>query len=84
LAAENVAPNMQTTRLQVSGVRFSFDPSQPKGKRVVAGSVSVGGDPLSPSATYRLATKEYLADGKDGYGCLEVGLDRTGLSGLML
>lgn len=54
-------------------MRFSFDPSKPPGQRVVAGSVSVGGAPLSPGATYRLATKEYLADGKDGYNVLEVG-----------
>jgi 5'-nucleotidase len=51
--------------LQVSGLRFSFDPSRPKGQRVLC--VTVGGKPLSPTATYSLATFSFLAGGKDGY-----------------
>jgi 2',3'-cyclic-nucleotide 2'-phosphodiesterase (5'-nucleotidase family) len=51
--------------LQVSGLRFAFDPSRPKGERVLC--VMVGGKPLTPTATYTLATLSFLASGKDGY-----------------
>lgn len=58
-------PCCQAT-LQVSGVRFVFDPTLPPGQRVVEGSVSVGGAPLQPDRRYSLITKAYLAEGKDG------------------
>lgn len=51
--------------LQISGLRFAFDPSKPKGQRVLC--VTVGGKPLSPSAKYSLATPGFVASGKDGY-----------------
>ncbi len=51
--------------LQVSGLRFSFDPSRPRGQRILCASVE--GQPVSPSATYSLATLSFLASGKDGY-----------------
>lgn len=51
--------------LQVSGLRFAFDPSRPKGQRVLC--ITVGGKPLSSAATYSLATFSFLASGKDGY-----------------
>jgi hypothetical protein len=35
--------------------------------------VQVGGAPLEPGRGYRLATKAYLTEGKDGYDCLKVG-----------
>jgi 5'-nucleotidase len=57
--------------LQVSGISFSFDPSKPPGQRVVADHVKVGDQPLQLEVTYRLATKAYLAEGKDGYTMLE-------------
>ncbi len=51
--------------LQVSGLRFTFDVSRPKGQRVLC--ATVGGKPLSPTATYSVATLSFLAGGKDGY-----------------
>lgn len=100
--------------LQVSGIRLSFDPSLPPGRRVLPGSVTVGDAPLQPGGctlgapwlkalkgcrglqvaagwgpatehaqqpaavneglplcadkTYSLATKAYLAQGRDGEG----------------
>ncbi|KAF8064656.1 yfkN [Scenedesmus sp. PABB004] len=57
---------------QVSGVRFSYDPSRPPGARVLPGSVTVGSEraPLDPGARYALATKAFLAEGKDGFDVL--------------
>lgn len=61
-----LTPALPCTRPQVSGIRFSFDGSLPPGQRVVPGSVSVGGADLQPDALYSLATKAYLAEGRDG------------------
>jgi 5'-nucleotidase len=55
-------------------MRFTFDPARPPGQRVLAGSVTIGSEaaPLDLQQSYTLATKEYLAEGRDGYDCLEV------------
>lgn len=44
----------------ISGVTFKFDSNKPPHSRVVESS-------LDPSKTYTVATKAYLAQGKDGY-----------------
>jgi 5'-nucleotidase len=51
----------------ISGIRFAYDAAAPPGQRVVASSVLVCGAPLDRDRVYRLATKKYLAGGKDGY-----------------
>ncbi len=74
--------NHTPTPPQVSGIRFSFDPSQPPGRRIVPGSAHTTGPlgahgaprPLDPQRSYRVATKEYLAQGKDGYDVFAVGV----------
>jgi len=54
---------------QVSGMRFTFDPSHPPGRRIV--EVRVGSHPLEEDREYRLATADYLAcSGGDGYDML--------------
>ncbi len=50
---------------QVSGLVFTYDRAKPAGERVV--SVTVGGKPLDPAASYKLATNDYMAMGGDGY-----------------
>jgi 5'-nucleotidase len=54
---------------QVAGLRFTFDPSRPKGQRVL--QVTVGGQELREDATYTLTTLKFLAGGKDGYTMLK-------------
>ena len=49
----------------VSGMAYRFDASKPAGGRIV--SVTVGGAPLDPARTYRLATNNFLGRGGDGY-----------------
>ena len=51
----------------VSGVRFSFEPTQPPGARIDPASITVGGAALEAEKEYAVATKAYLAQGKDGY-----------------
>ena len=49
----------------VSGMTYVFDPKLPPGNRMIA--VQVGNQPLDPTATYTLATNDYLAAGGDNY-----------------
>ena len=52
----------------VSGMAYRFDASKPAGRRVAG--VTVGGAPLDPARTYRLATFGFLGRGGDGYAML--------------
>ena len=56
---------------QVAGMKVVADKSKPAGSRVV--SVEIGGKPLDPKATYKLATNDYMLDGGDGYTALKGG-----------
>ena len=60
-------PNLEGRFPQVSGIAFTFDPSQPSGSRISENSVTIGGDSLQRTKTYTLCTKGYIASGKDGY-----------------
>ena len=53
---------------QVSGMTFSYDPAKPAGHRVV--KAEIGGAPLDPARTYKVATNEYIFGGGDGYAAL--------------
>lgn len=67
-------PKLEGRFPQVGGISFAFDPSKPPGQRVDPAFVKVGDeyldvDPKSRKK-YRLCTKSYLANGKDGYDVL--------------
>ena len=57
----------------LSGVRFTFRSTSAPGSRVVRDSVTVNGAPLDMAKEYSVATKAYLAQGKDGYTCFVKG-----------
>lgn len=59
--------------VQVSGLVWAFDPDAPFGSRVT--SVTVGGAPLDPAATYRVATNNFMAAGGDQFTTLTQGAD---------
>ena len=72
-------PKLEGRFPQVSGISFEFDGAKPAGERVDRHSVKVGEEFVFPkevdetnlpSSTYRMVTKAYLAQGKDGYPCL--------------
>jgi 5'-nucleotidase / UDP-sugar diphosphatase len=55
---------------QVSGIRYTFDPTQAEGSRIV--SVEVEGEdgtfsPIDESATYTVVTNNFVRNGGDGY-----------------
>jgi 5'-nucleotidase len=54
--------------LQVSGIKFTIDPSKPAGSRVT--DVKVKGQALDPKAEYLLATNDFIVAGGDGYTML--------------
>jgi 5'-nucleotidase/UDP-sugar diphosphatase len=53
---------------QVSGLTVEADMTRPKGERIV--SVNIGGKPLDQTATYTLATNDFMYGGGDGYKML--------------
>jgi 5'-nucleotidase len=55
---------------QISGMRFTFDAGRPAGSRIV--ETTVGGKPIDPSASYTIATSDFLVSrGGDGYTMLK-------------
>lgn len=57
---------------QVSGMAFVYDPAKEPGSRIV--SVTVGGAPLDPAKTYKVAVNDYILGGGDGYDALGAGV----------
>ena len=64
---------------QVSGLRFTWSPTRPVGQRVSA--VTVGGQPLSLTQMYTVATNDYMLGGGDGYKALTRGMVLVGPNG---
>ncbi|KAI6789456.1 5'-nucleotidase [Hortaea werneckii] len=55
---------------QVSGITLAFDPSLDPGKRCT--EVKICGQPLDYEREYRVATREYMVRGKDGFTSLMI------------
>lgn len=55
--------------LQVSGVKFTFDPKKQAGSRVLSASLVADGrvTPIDPKKIYRVATFAYVASGGDDF-----------------
>jgi 5'-nucleotidase len=61
-------PALEGRFTQVSGLRFGYNPQAPEGKRVRW--VEVGGQPIDLERRYSIATRGYMARGKDGFESL--------------
>ena len=64
-------PKLEGRFPQVAGIQFAFDPSAPSGSRVLSDFVKVGDQYLDTAANYRLVTKAYMKEGRDGYTMLK-------------
>lgn len=53
--------------LQVSGLEYEVSVRAPEGRRVLPGSVRVGGRPLDPQRDYTVVLESYLYGGGDGH-----------------
>jgi 5'-nucleotidase len=63
--------------LQVSeGFTYSYDTTRPAGSRV--SDIAINGTPISPTASYRVAMNNFLADGGDGFTVFREGTDQLG------
>ncbi|EDM10277.1 rCG44746, partial [Rattus norvegicus] len=56
---------------QVAGIEFRFDPDAEPGHQVIRDTVKVQGQHLQKKKVYLLAIREYIANGKDGYGMFD-------------
>ena len=63
-------PKLEGRFPQVAGMNFQFDPSKPSGQRINPLLVKIQDEYLDFNQNYRLATKLYLKEGKDGYQML--------------
>ncbi|CAB3259449.1 unnamed protein product [Arctia plantaginis] len=63
-------PSLEGRFPQVAGVSFAFDPSKPAGERVAEQVVKIGDEYLQRDQKYRLAVKQYLYSGNDGFNML--------------
>jgi 5'-nucleotidase len=59
--------------VQVSGLSFKYDPRLPVGSRVTSITVAATGQPLSPTATYRVVTNDFMFNGGDNYTAFKQG-----------
>jgi 5'-nucleotidase len=62
--------------LQVSGITYTWDKSEPPASKVVDSSVEVNGVPLVDTQTYRVVVNSFLSDGGDGFTVLRDGTDK--------
>ena len=59
--------------VQVSGLRFTYDPSRPVGSRVTSITVSATGQPIDPATNYRVVTNDFMLNGGDNYTTFQQG-----------
>lgn len=64
-------PKLEGRFPQVAGLSFAFDPSKAVGDRVDPALIRIGDEYLNLKQKYRLATKNYLHSGCDGYNVLK-------------
>jgi 2',3'-cyclic-nucleotide 2'-phosphodiesterase (5'-nucleotidase family) len=68
--------------MQISGLRYSYDPGRPEGNRITS-LVRDSGAPLDSTETYTLATNDFLAGGGDGMETLKSIADYTNTNELV-
>lgn len=61
--------------LQLSGLRYTWDPARPPGRRVVDLRLA-DGRAIDPAARYTVTVNSFLADGGDGFTVLREGTSR--------
>jgi len=59
------------------GFSYEYDPRQPEGHRIVAGSVMLNGVPLEPDDPYRVVVSNFLAEGGDAFPAFTGGSNRA-------
>ncbi|MCM3567379.1 5'-nucleotidase C-terminal domain-containing protein [Neobacillus mesonae] len=72
--------------MQVSGLKFQYDPNKPAGERVweVEVKTNDGFTPIDKKKTYSVATNAYVADGGDGYTMFKKAKDEGRIHELLI
>lgn len=60
------------------GFSYTWDNAKPKGSKVDAASIKLGGQTIDPAASYRVTVNSFLADGGDNFTVLREGTNRLG------
>jgi len=63
--------------LQISGLSYTWDNTQPNGQKV-AEVLNAAGAPLDPAAAYSVTVNSFIAAGGDNFAVLVQGTDRVG------
>lgn len=64
-------PNLEGRFPQVAGISFDFDPEKEPLQRITASDIKIRGEPIQLDKEYKLVTKSFLANGRDGYAVLK-------------
>ncbi|UGT44874.1 bifunctional metallophosphatase/5'-nucleotidase [Nocardia yamanashiensis] len=67
----------KTAVLAPAGITYAYSATAPKGQKVIAGSVRIGGTALDPAAEYQIATNNFLSTGGDGFSVFTQGKNVT-------
>ena len=59
--------------IQVSGLRFTYDPARAVGARVTSITVVATGAPIVPNHSYRVVTNDFMFNGGDEYTTFKLG-----------
>src|SRR5215210_2287235 len=70
--------------VQVSGLRFTYNPSLPVGSCVTSVTVKATGQPLDPAANYRVVTNDFMYNGGDNYTMFKQGTNPVNYSDQVL
>ncbi|XP_065570879.1 mannosylglucosyl-3-phosphoglycerate phosphatase-like isoform X2 [Artemia franciscana] len=64
-------PKLEGRFLQVAGIKFAFDPTKPPGERIDPSFVRIGDEYLDLNKEYKVVTKAYMYEGRDGFNMLK-------------
>jgi len=72
---DNPDPGRTKVLQMSSSMTYAYDQTRPPGQRIDAASVRIAGRPLVPTATYRIATSDFVWAGGDGFSAATVATD---------
>jgi 5'-nucleotidase len=72
---DNPDPGRKKMLKMSSSMSYAYDETRPAGQRIDRASVKIAGRPLVPSATYRIATSDFVWAGGDGFSAATVATD---------
>jgi 5'-nucleotidase len=77
-ALEDDGSERQIVLAVSTGFSYAWDPDKPIGERIVAGSVTLGGEPIADDQPVRITANAFLVGGGDGFTVFGEGRDALG------